>query len=113
VSAALRHWLTSLAGAIAGMMLWAVNMQLGQILPYVECGSRFGPEILISFAAACATLACGWISWRAGARSGCRDRAANHTGRFAARVSALLGFVFTFTLLLQAVSALLLTGCER
>jgi hypothetical protein len=113
VSGAARHWLTSLAGAIAGMMLWAVNMQLGQILPYMECGSRFSPEVLISFAAACATLACGWVSWSAGTRSGCPNRAADHTGRFAARVSALLGFVFAFTLLLQAASTLVLTGCER
>lgn len=112
MSGASWHWLACLAGAIGGMLLWAVNMQLGQILPYVECGSRFSPAILISLAFAGATLACGWISWRGAAGSG-RNGTANHSGHFAACVSALLGLVFTFVLLLQAASALLLTGCER
>ena len=109
MSAVARHWLALLAGAFGGMSLWAVNMQLGQILPYVECGSRFYPEILICFAAAALSLVCGWISWRSSGRS----EAVNHTGRFAAIVSTLLALVFAFVLLLQAASALLLTGCER
>lgn len=94
------------------MSLWAVNVQLGQILPYVECGSRSMPAMLISLAAAGATLACGWVSWCAAAGSG-GGRTANQTVRFTAHISALLGLVFTFVLLLQAASALLLTGCER
>jgi hypothetical protein len=101
-----RHWLAVCAGAIAGTSLWAVNMQLGQILPYAECGSRYYPEILISFAAAGVSLVCGWISW-------CLSGSATHTRRFVATVSALLGLVFAFALMLQAASALLLTGCER
>jgi hypothetical protein len=101
-----RHWLAVYAGAIVGTSLWAVNMQLGQILPYAECGSRFSPEILISLAAAGVSLVCGWISW-------CSSESATHTRRFVASVSALLGLVFAFALVLQAASALLLTGCEQ
>jgi hypothetical protein len=104
-----RHWLPIGAGAIAGVSTWAVNMQLGQILPYAECSSRFYPEVLISFAAAGVSMIFGWISWRS-ARCGAT---ANRTGRFAATVSALLGLMFAFALLLQAASTLILTGCER
>jgi hypothetical protein len=109
VTGASRHWLAILAGAIAGASLWAVNMQLGQILPYAECGSRYRPEMLISFAAAALSLLGCWISWRSAGHGGM----SRHTGRFAAMVSALLGLMFTFALLLQAASTLLLTGCER
>jgi hypothetical protein len=121
VSGAWRHWLVICAGAIGGISLWAVNMQLGQILPYVECGSRIYPVLLISVAAAAVSLGCGWVSWRSPGRSLGRSpgrslgrtEAAADTSRFVARVSALLGLVFTFALLLHAASALLLTGCER
>jgi hypothetical protein len=110
---ATRRWLAICAGAIGGTALWAVNMQLGQILPYVECGSRFYPVLLVSFAAAAVSLICGWVSWRSSRVSVGRTEAATGTRRFAAQVSALLGLVFAFVLLLHAASALLLTGCER
>jgi hypothetical protein len=120
-----RHWLATFAGAIAGASLWAVNMQLGQILPYVECGSRYDPELVVTAAAAAASLLCGWVSWRSTGRSFARStqcspvgfpdhaEAANRAFRFAATVSALLGVMFAFALLLQAASTLILTGCER
>jgi hypothetical protein len=111
VTGVARHWLAICAGAIAGVSLWAVNMQVGQILPYTECSSRFYPEVLISFAATGVSMIFGWISWRS-ARCGA-TATANHTGRFAATVSALLGLMFAFALLLQAASTLVLTGCER
>jgi hypothetical protein len=113
VTGASRHWLAIFAGAIAGASLWAVNMQLGQILPYAECGSRYDPEVLATFAAAAASLLCARVSWRSSGCSPGRSKAANHTSRFAATVSALLGLMFAFALLLQAASTLMFTGCER
>jgi membrane protein YdbS with pleckstrin-like domain len=98
------------AGGIGGPLVWAVNMQLGQILPYTQCGSRLYPTAIVSAVAAVVSLAGAGASWRA--RSW-HFGAAARTVWFTAGVSALMGLAFAFPLLLQAVSGVLLTGCER
>jgi hypothetical protein len=101
------YWcrLATCAGLISGPLLLAMNTQLGEILPYAECGSSFHPMVLISILAASLSLVSGYISWR--------SPWPGHAGRFWSGVCALLGVVFAFALLLQTGAGLVLTGCER
>ncbi len=99
------HHRRACAGLIGGPALWALNMQVGQILPYPDCAAHL--RLSAALAAVCALLALGaaGISWRA--------RSLAHTQDFVARLGALAGLVFAFALLLQAIAGIVLTGCER
>jgi hypothetical protein len=90
---------------IVAPLLWAVNMQLGLILPYAECGSRIRPALTGSVIAVLLALGAAAVSWR--------SAWPGPTGRFWSGVCALLGVVMAFALLLQAAAAFMLTGCER
>jgi hypothetical protein len=100
-----RRWLMVCAAAILAPLIWAVNMQLGQILPYAQCGSRFRLLLWSSSIGVLQSLVAGIVSWR--------GSPAIRSAWFAARVSVLLGLVFAFTMVLQALAGLMLTGCER
>jgi hypothetical protein len=93
------------AGMIVAPALWAMNSQLGQILPYTECGSRYRPALIVSIAAMVFAVGAAAVSWR--------RPWAGSTGRFWSDVCALIGIIFAFALLLQAGAAFMLTGCER
>jgi len=99
------HRLPACAGLIAGPAAWAVNTQLGPILPYAECASRVSPAVLASVIAVLLALAGAWISWR--------HPWPTAAGRFTARLGALMGVTFAFALTLQGAAGLMLTGCER
>ena len=45
--------------------VWALNMQLGQVLPYAECGA--GWRLSATVSSLCIVVAClsGWVSWHA------------------------------------------------
>jgi hypothetical protein len=90
---------------IVAPLLWAVNMQLGLILPYAECGSRIRPALTGSVIAVLLALGAAAVSWR--------SAWPGPTGRFWSGVCALLGVVMAFALRLQAAAAFMLTGCER
>jgi hypothetical protein len=90
---------------IVAPLLWAVNMQLGLILPYAECGSRIRPALTGSVIAVLLALGAAAVSWR--------SAWPGPTGRFWSGVCALVGVVMAFALLLQAAAAFMLTGCER
>jgi hypothetical protein len=92
-------------GLIVAPLLWAANSQLGQILPYSECGSRYRPALIASIVAVLLSLTAAAVSWR--------SPWPGPTGRFWSLVCTLLGVVFAFALLLQAGAAFMLTGCER
>jgi hypothetical protein len=101
--AALRG-LLPMAGLVAGPAAWALNTQLGQILPYAECGGWFRPSLVFSVAAMMLSLAGAYLSWR--------TRGEGTVG-FGGRLGALLGLLFAFALLLQGLSTLILSGCDR
>jgi hypothetical protein len=102
------------AGLTFGPMAWALNTQLGQILPYVECGSRLPLLAAISWLLALLSLAAACLSWF-GNTEPVRGPSSNRarTDEFARTLSALSGALFAFALALQGASALVLTGCER
>jgi hypothetical protein len=98
-------WIGACSGMIIASLLWTVNTQLGLILPYAECGSRFRPALIGSILAVLLALAAAGVSWR--------SAWPGHTGRFWSGVCALLGAVLAFAILLQAAATFMLTGCER
>ncbi|MDB5359507.1 MAG: hypothetical protein JWO51_804 [Rhodospirillales bacterium] len=111
----LRANLVPCGGLLVPPLLWAVNTQLGQILPYVECTAHFALMGVLSFAGAVLSLAAGFWSWQAVPRNGLPASGTgfpNSVG-FLGALSGLNGLVFAFTLALQGASSLMLTGCER
>jgi hypothetical protein len=104
--------LTIWAGLWFAAVIWAVNMQLGQILPDVDCRSTLHVSAIISLAGAILTALSGVASWSCATRLGVASAPA-HTIEFARAVSALSACLFTFALAMQGVASLVLTGCER
>ena len=102
-----QRWLrvATCTGMIIAPLLWTLNTQLGLILPYAECGSRYRPALIGSVIAVVLALAAAAVSWR--------STWPGHTGRFWSGVCALFAIVLAFALLLQAAAAFMLTGCER
>lgn len=95
------------AGLVAGPAFWAANMQLGLILPQTECGGFRYATFATLLGAGLALLGAG-LSYRASSLRGARG-----PHGFLGSAGALAGLFFTFALLLQAASTLVLTGCER
>lgn len=110
MTAAASAWrnLMPVAGILLGPGIWAVNMELGQILAYPECsgGARF--STLATFLGAALAMLGAFLSYRASGLRGGKGPSA-----FLGSVCALLGCIFAFALLLQGAATLVLTGCER
>jgi hypothetical protein len=112
----LTHLLTHLlnwAGLWFAALVWAVNMQLGQILPYSDCRSQIHASAIASFAGAALAVVSGLTSWQYSRRIGGDAVARDSTAHFGSVVSALSATLFTFALLMQGVASLVLSGCER
>ena len=113
----LRSHFLSCAGLVVPPLLWAVNTQLGEVLPYVDCGAGLKWTTLTSFGAAVLSLGAGWLSWRLTRRKA-GDAVIQSTPYplsygFIATLSSWAGPVFAFALVLQGLSSLVLTACER
>ncbi len=102
------------AGLVAGPLAWAVNTQLGQMLPYLQCSTRLpllaGTSWLLALLA-CAAALLSWFGNTEPLRRPSSGRA--HTDEFIKMLSALAGALFAFALALQGASSLVLSGCER
>src|ERR1700712_4454083 len=101
-----------LAGLLIAPALWAMNMQLGQILPYVDCARQSRLSAFISFIAAAAAILGAAISWRWAHRARMAARL-TATSSFLAWLSALSALNFAFALSLQGIASLVLSGCEQ
>jgi hypothetical protein len=101
------------AGLWVAPLVWAANMQLGQILPYADCRSQLHASALASMTAATIAALSGLSSWRS-ARSASADAdVSSETVSFAGTLSSLAALVFTFALVMQGIASMVLTGCER
>jgi hypothetical protein len=100
------------SGLWLASLVWAVNMQLGQILPYLDCRSHAHASALASFAAAAVAALSAVTSWRVAARPAAANPPRD-TFYFIGATSALAGLVFTFALSMQGIAAMVLSGCER
>ncbi|RQH16015.1 hypothetical protein [Bradyrhizobium sp. RP6] len=94
-------------------LVWAANMQLGQVLPYADCRSQLHLSAATSFIGAAFTIASSFASWLSSRRviGGSGEHRSN--ADFGGTVSALSATLFTFALLMQGVAAMVLTGCEK
>jgi hypothetical protein len=101
--------LVACAGLIAAPAVWALNTQLGEVLPYPDCGRGLRFSVIVSLLCLLAACVSGWMSWHAPSRYAIEGLGL----RFIARLSGPLAGVFAFALLLQAIAGIVLTGCER
>jgi hypothetical protein len=101
--------LLACSGLVIAPLLWALNTQLGEVLPYADCAQ--GVQFSVIASVPCILVACvsGWVSWHAPSRQSIGES----TLRFVAKLSGPLAGVFAFALLLQAIAGVVLTGCER
>jgi|GEM_PF-943411 len=101
------------AGLWLAALIWAVNMQLGQILPYTDCRSQLHISAITSFVGAALTAMSGLVSWQSARQPAGEAHAQREITGFGSGVSALSACIFTFALLMQGAASLVLTGCER
>jgi Mn2+/Fe2+ NRAMP family transporter len=100
------------AGLAAGPLAWAFNTQLGQSFSYLECSTRLPLLAAISWLLAILSFAAAYFSWY-GNTEPVRRRSSTGTDKFVKALSSLNGVLFAFALLLQGISSMVLTGCER
>jgi len=112
-----RRAIGAMAGLLCGSVLWALNTQLGEMLPYPECrlGLPFtGPG---SSLALIASLIAGYWSWRV--LLPLWDQRQGHASdtdrslRLLAAIGAGAALIFALALALQAAAGFILSGCER
>jgi hypothetical protein len=101
-----------IAGLVIASAVWAINMQLGEILPYLDCQHQARLAALVSFTAMLLACVAAVISWRATIRVR-RAEPLTTTAGFVGGLSALSALVFAFALSMQGIASLVLSGCER
>jgi hypothetical protein len=100
------------AGLLIAPLAWAIVMQLGEILPWLDCQHQVRSSAIAAFSGmllACLAVIASW-------RSILRARAAaplTTTSVFLGALSALSALIFIFALSMQGVASLVLSGCER
>ena len=106
-SVTLMNW----TGLLVAALGWAINTQLGQILPYLDCQREARFSAAASLIGVAAAGLAGVVSWRSAGWS--KTAAPIRTSSFVASLSALAALVFAFALSMQGVASLVLSGCER
>lgn len=110
---ALRANLLPVTGLVVGPVLWAVMMQIGQIIPAFDCRTGLHMGAGAPLAGAALALWTAHVSWRARDTGRSAAMAYPVSRPFVAGLGALCGLVFAYAMLLQAGAGLVLTGCER
>jgi hypothetical protein len=100
------------AGLLIAPTVWAINMQLSEILPDIDCVRQSRWSASISFVGAAAAVLAGAISWR-WADQARLAAPLTSTSRFVASLGALSALVFAFALSMQGIASMVLSGCER
>jgi hypothetical protein len=101
------------AGLWAAPLVWAANMQFGQILPYADCRSQLHTSAIISLIGCTIAALSGFVSWWSAKRRAADTGTPGETVSFAGTLSALCALVFIFALAMQGIASMVLTGCER
>jgi hypothetical protein len=100
------------AALLVGAIAWVINMQLGQILPYVDCRNQSRWSAIASFLGVAAACLAGAVSWR-WAKQTRLTAPFTTASTFIALMGALSALLFAFALSMQGVASLVLNGCER
>jgi hypothetical protein len=104
------------AGLIVGPAWWALDTQLGQILPYPSCSTSLPLLALPAFLGMVVAFAAAVVSFKAPEPVTEGDRRAAQAPRsldFIRLLAGMTSLVFAFALLLQGTATLVLSGCER
>ena len=104
--------LSLIAGLALASAVWAINTQLGEILPYLDCRQHGRYSAFASLAGLLLACVAAVLSWRATRRIQ-NTEPFTATSGFIGAMSALSALVFTFAIFLQGVASLVLSGCER
>ncbi|HEY3681354.1 MAG TPA: hypothetical protein VGL45_21785 [Bradyrhizobium sp.] len=97
-------------------MVWALNTQLGQVLPGIDCQRHLRFSAIASIGGMLlAGLAAGLSAWPIvrNVNTANRRTCGGRTWDFVGRISALAALVFAFALAMQGLAGLVLDGCER
>lgn len=105
------------AGLLLGPAAWALNTQLGQVLPHVDCGTGTRLSLYASMVCVMLSTIGAVASARAlrapGGTAALPSAGPRRVPAFLAVVSTLSGALFTFALLLQTAASTVLDGCLR
>ncbi|OLP57931.1 hypothetical protein BJF93_13925 [Xaviernesmea oryzae] len=101
----MKSLLTLYAGLSLSPAAWALNTQLGQILPYRDCAAGSSWTGGSAFALVVVAAGGALLSWRYG------RFAIGRAGRAGAYAGALFGLAFCFALILQGAATLLISPC--
>jgi hypothetical protein len=104
--------LSLISGLALASAAWAINTQLGEILPYLDCRQHARYSALASLAGLLLACLAAVVSWRATGRARSTEPFTATSG-FIGAMSALSALVFSFAIFLQAIAPLVLSGCER
>lgn len=100
-----------LLGRYTGLVLpptaWAINTQLGQILPYADCNGGVSWTLIGAFAAAAIAAAGVLFCYNA------LTAQPSQTGSFVGKLSLLFGLAVSFALILQVAATILVNPCAR
>ena len=104
--------LSLIAGLALASAAWAINTQLGEILPYLDCRQHARYSALASLGGLLLACVAAVLSWRATTRAK-NTEPFTATSGFIGAMSALSALVFAFAIFLQGIASLVLSGCER
>jgi hypothetical protein len=104
--------LSLIAGLALASAAWAINTQLGEMLPYLDCRQQARYSAYASLAALLLAFVAAIVSWRGSSRAQ-NTEPFTATSGFIGGLSALSALVFTFAIFLQAIASVVLSGCER
>jgi phosphoglycerol transferase MdoB-like AlkP superfamily enzyme len=93
------------AGLIFAPGVWAVNTQLGQILPYGDCAAGSQWTAWATFSAAVISAGTAFLSWQQ------KDHVVSRPRRAMTYVAVFSAFSFAFALVLQGAATVLLSPC--
>lgn len=104
--------ISSWTGVFVGPAAWFAAQQVAAWRVFPSCADHRPWVLTINVAALIAVVAAGWISSRA-AGAGAAGTPARERVRFVVGLSVTTAAVFVFAIVLQLISGLVFTGCER
>jgi hypothetical protein len=98
------------AGLVAAPLAWSIAVQLGQILPHLDCAKRSHSTAIAAIAATAVALVAAVLSWR---RGGAALPSDDRPRRFVGSTAGLTALVLAYALSLQTLASLMLNACDR
>jgi hypothetical protein len=101
-----------IAGLLIAPFVWAVVVQLGEILPSFDCQHQVRSSAIAAFSGMLLACLAAIVSWWTVTRV--RIAASfTTTSIFLGSLSAASALIFVFALSMQGIASLVLSGCER